>query len=188
MRLGIDLDGVVADFNQGWVDRYNRDFGASVKVEEIVEWDAPVGLTHFRAMSEFWEWARTCGEGKSVFRPLLPYPSAVEALTELERDGHEIVILTTKPQFAIQDTYEWLAEHRVPASEVHIVTDKTTVACDFYVDDADHNLASLVAARPAAMVCRYVRPWNHPHPGAIDVVDWQGIKDVLVTAASADCR
>ena len=26
MRLGIDLDGVVADFSTGWVNRYNDEF------------------------------------------------------------------------------------------------------------------------------------------------------------------
>ena len=30
MRLGIDLDGVVADFNAGWMDRYNEDFDAEL--------------------------------------------------------------------------------------------------------------------------------------------------------------
>jgi uncharacterized HAD superfamily protein len=67
MRLGIDMDGVVADFNQGWVDRYNRDFHASVSVHDVVEWNAPVALTHFGDMDEFWVWARTCGEGRSIF-------------------------------------------------------------------------------------------------------------------------
>jgi hypothetical protein len=77
--------------------------------------------------------------------------------------------LTTKPHFAIDDTYEWLDEHRVPAREVHILEDKTTIECDLYVDDADHNLDSLIAARPEAVVCRYVRPWNRPHEGVVDV-------------------
>lgn len=184
MRLGIDLDGVVADFNQGWVERYNRDFGASVSVDDIVEWDAPTGLTHFRHMSDFWRWARTCDGGRTVFRSLLPYPNAIDALGRLDRAGHRVVILTTKPQFAVHDTFEWLAEHQVPTTEVHIVDDKTAVECDLYVDDADHNLESLLAARPEALVCRYVRPWNRAHDGALDVADWAEIGRLVETAAA----
>ncbi len=51
--------------------------------------------------------------------------------------------MTTKPHFAVHDTFEWLAQHRVPTTEVHIVDDKTTVDCDVYLDDADHNLSAL---------------------------------------------
>jgi len=179
MRLGIDLDGVGADFNQGWVSRYNRDFDASLSVDDIVAWDAPIDLTHFSDMGEFWTWARTCGEGKSISRPILPYAGAIEALTELDRAGHHIVVLTTKPDFAVHDTYEWLAEHRMPTTEVHILDDKAAVDCDLYVDDADHNLESLLDAHPSAIVCRYVRPWNKSHPGAVDVEDWQEIERLI---------
>lgn len=179
MRLGIDLDGVVSDFNQGWVDRYNRDFGASLSVGDIVEWNALVGLTHFSVVEEFWEWAATCAEGRTIFRGLRPYPGAVEALQEFEDAGHHVVILTTKPQNAIHDTYEWLAEYRIPTTEVHILDDKSTVTCDLYLDDADHNLESILAAHPDAAVCRYVRPWNRPHVGALDVEGWQDLSRVI---------
>ena len=179
MRLGIDLDGVVADFNQGWVERYNRDFGATVSADDIIEWDAPTGLTHFENMSDFWTWARTCGEGQSLFRWLRPYGGAIESLHELARSGHHIVILTTKPDFAVHDTYEWLAEHRVPTTEVHILDDKSTVRCDLYVDDADHNLESLLRAHPTAIVCRYVRPWNRAHAGAVDIEDLSALRQLL---------
>ena len=180
LRLGIDLDGVVADFNSGWVERYNRDFDANVNVDQIVEWDAPTHLTHFSGMGQFWEWASTCGEGRSLFRPLRPYADALDSLRRLRRRGHKIVILTTKPDFAVHDTYAWLSEHEVPTTEVHILDDKTTVECDIYLDDADHNLEALSASRPDATTCRFVRPWNSPAPGLVDIDGWGSFVDFVV--------
>lgn len=171
LRLGIDLDGVVADFNAGWIERYNAQFGSALLPEHVDIWDAPTLLTHFTDMSEFWSWARTAGGGASIFRVLQPYRGAIEALDRLAKRDR-VVIVTTKPRFAIHDTYEWLAEHRVPTTEVHIVDDKSEVDCDIYLDDADHNIEALVAARPNSLVCRYVRPWSTSHAGAIDVADW----------------
>jgi 5'(3')-deoxyribonucleotidase len=171
LRLGIDLDGVVADFNAGWIPLYNRRFGARLDVGDVDGWNAPVRLTHFTSMSQFWKWASTADEGVSIFRVLRPFPGAVETLRRLAR-RHQVVIITTKPSFAIHDTYAWLAEHRVPTTEVHILDDKTKVICDFYLEDADHNLDELRDAHPSAIVCRFVRPWNVPHEGVRDVAEW----------------
>ena len=171
LRLGIDLDGVVADFNAGWISRYNGQFGTELLPEHVDIWDAPTLLTHFTDMGEFWSWARTAGEGASIFRVLQPYRGAIEALERLGRRDH-IVIITTKPHFAVHDTFEWLAEHRVPTTEIHILDDKSEVACDVYLDDADHNIEALIAAHPDSLVCRYVRPWSTSHEGAVDVVGW----------------
>jgi 5'(3')-deoxyribonucleotidase len=172
LRLGIDLDGVVADFNAGWIERYNAQFGSALLPEHVDIWDAPTLLTHFTNMSEFWSWARTAGGGASIFRVLQPYHGAIDALQRLARHDH-IVIVTTKPRFAVHDTFEWLAEHRVPTTEVHILDDKSEVACDVYLDDADHNIEALVAAHPTSLVCRYVRPWATSHAGAVDVTNWE---------------
>jgi uncharacterized HAD superfamily protein len=176
LRLGIDLDGVVADFNHGWTWRYNRDFPGRLDREliadDVVEWDAPTLLSHFRDMDEFWTWAETCAEGRSLFHGLDPYPDAIPALDALRAAGHHIVILTTKPEFSIHDTYDWLARQRVPSTEIHILDDKTKVECDVYLDDANHNLDALLAAHPAATVCRFVRPWNSQIEGAVDVASW----------------
>jgi 5'(3')-deoxyribonucleotidase len=178
LRLGIDLDGVIADFNAGWIERYNAQFGTDLMPEHVDIWDAPTLLTHFTDMREFWSWARTAGGGASIFRILQPYHGAIEALHDLA-GRHDVVILTTKPTFAIHDTFEWLAEHRVPTREVHIVDDKTTVVCDLYLDDADHNLSALVASHPAATVCRFVRPWNVAHPGTVDVATMHDFATVV---------
>lgn len=171
MRLGIDLDGVVADFNTGWITRYNSDFGADLAFDAVEAWDAIPSLTHFRHMGEFWKWAQD-HDGSSLFRHLETYPGAVDALWKLAKDRHKIVILTTKPPWAIHDTFAWLAQHRIPSREVHILADKWEVDCDIYLEDAPHNLEDLVAHRPERVVARFVRPWNHPVPGAHSVTDW----------------
>ncbi|MFO7292925.1 MAG: hypothetical protein FWJ92_06415 [Actinomycetes bacterium] len=184
MRLGIDLDGVVADFNSGWISRYNREFGTEIPFDAVRSWDAIPSLTHFRDMGEFWRWARD-HDGRSMFRHLEPYPGAIEALWRLARRGHHIVVLTTKPRWAIHDTFEWIAEHRLPTREVHILDRKWEVDCDVYLEDAPHNLERLVRYRPDRIVARYVRPWNHPVEGAVDVESWDDFER-LVDAAGAD--
>lgn len=178
------MDGVIVDFTAGWVSRYNRDFGADIQVEDVVTWGAPRQMTHFTTMSEFWNWVKSCGEGASLFRRLDPYPGAIDSLHELRLLGHEIVIVTTKPHFAISDTHEWLAEHQIPTTEVHIVSDKSEVDCDVYIDDGPHNLERLIDQRPDRCIIRYIRPWNRPIEGVKDAESWPDIHRVIEGCAT----
>ncbi len=177
MRLGIDLDGVVADFNSGWMRRYNEQFGTELDPSMVTTWNAMLGLTRFASMQEFWSWAHG-SDGPSIFRDLPVFPDAVPALRRLSVD-HDIVILTTKPRWAIHDTFAWIAEHRVPTREVHMITRKWEVDCDVYLDDAPHLLPRLVVSRPNATIARFVRPWNQPVDGVHDVDDWPAFEELV---------
>lgn len=182
LRLGIDLDGVVADFNAGWTRRYNDHFAAAVHPDDIRSWDGLVPLTHFADMEEFWDWAQT--GPPSIFRELPCYDDACPTIRSLA-GGHRIVIVSSKFDWAIPDTLEWIAEHRLPAREIHFVWDKTTVDCDVYLEDAPHNLEALARTHPDRVVCRFVRPWNDPVPGTVDVTDWEGFARVVEEVAAA---
>jgi len=170
MRLGIDLDGVVADFTSGWVARYNNEFGTDLQPEQVETWGAMLDLTHFETMDEFWAWTAR-GDDGSLFRYLDTYPGAVDSLHRLARH-HDIVIITTKPDWAVGDTFAWLSDQGIPTREVHITEDKWRVPCDVYLDDAPHQLEELHRQRPDATVCRFVRPWNQPLAGVRDIGDW----------------
>lgn len=172
------MDGVVADFTKGWMTLYNRQFGTNLQVTDSKMWDDVLELTHFVDIDEFWAWASDLG-GHSVFWHLEPYPGALETLHWLAAAGHEIIILTTKPSFAVDDTFEWIERHHLPATEIHILEDKWTVDCDVYLDDNPGLLPRLVENRPASTVCRYVRSWNVPVPGAVDVVDFVEFREVV---------
>ena len=182
LRLGIDLDGVVANFTAGWQRLYNKEFGTELEVADSKAWNDVVDLTHFKDIEEFWDWSSDL-EGRSLFWHLDPYPGAVEALQDLDREGHEIVVITQKPDFAIDDTHEWLERVRVPTQEIHILNMHTgrkwEIDSDIYLDDGPHVLPGLVEHRPDRVVCRYVRPWNQPVPGAEDVHDFDEFRDIV---------
>ncbi len=171
VRLAIDLDGVVANFNEGWIRFYNRQFGTSLEVSQVDAWDVIPKLTHFAHMGEFWDWAEDL-DGVSLFRHLDTFPDALPALEKLVSWGHEIVIVTSKPDFAIGDTYAWIGEKGIPTTEVHIVERKEQVEADVYLEDAPHQLYQLRRRRPEALVVRFARPWNHEIPGTETVASW----------------
>ena len=172
MRLGIDLDGVVANFIRGWMMRYNLEFGTHLTEDQVDHWDAAGDLTHFDDMAGFWNWAGAAGGGPTVFRNLETYPGAMRTLCELAAD-HDIVVLSMKPDWAAADTFAWIADQHLPTREIHLLRDKWKVPCDLYLDDSPHALPDLVQHRPHAIVCRFVRPWNQPVTGAYDIHTWE---------------
>lgn len=182
MRLGIDLDGVVADFNGGWIRRYNAEFAADLGLDAVHHWDGIPEVTHFPDMEAFWAWARR-HDGATIFRHLEAYPGALEALRRLHRSGHDIVILTLKADWAVPDTFAWLGEHGLPTREVHVTDAKHLVPCHVYLDDSPHQLERIRAARPEAVTCRFVRPWNRPVPGTHDVADWPEFETLVAGLA-----
>ncbi len=77
------MDGVLADFNAGWMRRYNADFEAQLHPSMVVTWDGLHRLTHFESMVDFWDWAR--GDEHSTFRDAPALPGAVEAVPSASR-------------------------------------------------------------------------------------------------------
>ncbi len=97
MRLGIDLDGVVADFNTGWMQLHADEFGSNLRPDMVDSWNCLHRLGGFADMQEFWSWAGPTEHRPSIFRHLEPYPDAIGSLRVLADEGHRVVIVTTKP-------------------------------------------------------------------------------------------
>lgn len=179
MRLGIDLDGVVADFTAGWIDLHRREFGSDLVPDGVTMWDGLHEFAGFASMEEFWDWARPNATRRSVFRHLRPLPQSLETIRALAGVGHDVVIISAKPDWAVPDTLAWLSDHEIPTREVHLTFDKHEVDCDLYLDDAPHVLESLRTLRGDRTVCRFIQPWNRPMDGVVDIGSWQDFQRLV---------
>jgi len=178
MRIGVDLDGVVANFTKGWTEYYEEEFGKKILEEDITSWGLSEPLTHFKEDMGFWKWAKDIN-GSSIFRNLEVYEDSVETLNELSKSGHEIVILSSKPWWSIHDTLIWLGENKIPTKEIHFIEDKWTIDCEVYIDDAPYQLENFKEKVPDKKIIRYVRTYNKPIDGVLDIHSWNELIPLL---------
>ncbi len=178
MRIGVDLDGVVANFTKGWTKYYEEEFGKKILEDDITSWGLSEPLTHFKEDVDFWKWAKDIN-GSSIFRNLEVYENSVETLNELSKAGNEIIILSSKPWWSIHDTLIWLGENKIPTKEIHFIEDKWTIECEVYIDDAPYQLKNFKEKVTDKKIIRYVRAYNKPIDGVFDIHNWNELIPLL---------
>jgi 5'(3')-deoxyribonucleotidase len=162
LPIGIDLDGVVADFVGGWIKRMAAEYPEwKAPVEaDITDWDFVDQTVFPNDWTTFWQWVKM----EHLFDDLNAYPGAVGAINDISHYS-DIVFITARPVWACEDTLRWLDREGLGRFTVCYNGSKTSIPCSAYIEDAPHFLAQYVAERPEAVTFRMVRPWN-------SMVDW----------------
>ena len=104
-------------------------------------------------------------------------PGAVEAVRRLSLT-YDVVFITKRPRLAIPYTWDWLAaRHLYPTEMIVIPPDadrgKSTVLCDWYIDDSPAVAEELEKA--GRVVYLLDRAWNRECPFGTRVQDWGGL-------------
>lgn len=150
--LGLDLDGVVADFYgtirplaAEWLGRPLEDLTDS-PTYGLHEWGFNGAGADYK---DFHRWAVT---ERRLFSSLAPIPGAGPVLRRLSDDKVRIRIVTNRlfvSHFhapAVSQTVEWLDRHGIPYWDLCLMPDKVAVRADVYLEDTPQNISALQQA------------------------------------------
>lgn len=165
--LGVDLDGVCADYTMGF------------RSVASIEWDVPESSLTTEVSWDFGEWGldragflalhRASVQDHRMFRDMPAIDGASESLWRLSDAGVWIRVITHRlvtnwgHAIIVSDTVEWLDLRRIPYRDLCFLGRKPEVQADAYVEDAPHNIEALRAGGNVVIV--FDQPYNRHLPG-----------------------
>ncbi len=130
-RIGIDIDGVIADSQPVIIGKLNRHFGTTYTLRDFINF-RPVkmfGIRRRQLEDLIMTWER------EIIEEAVPYPGAVAAVNQLARNYEIHLISARSPQYQPQ-TLAWLENHHIPHNRLMLLGkhDKRGACLDLCVD------------------------------------------------------
>lgn len=116
MRVGVDIDGVLADSLPFWVDELNRFFKKNKRVEEIHLYD--ICQTYEITSGELNGFLQS--KGKLLMSEPPPVTGASYYLQRLKQH-HAVYIITARDERFAPETRDWLTGHGLPFDELRLL-------------------------------------------------------------------
>lgn len=150
--LGLDLDGVCADFYD-----HMRQMVAIWRGVDADSLDPNVayGLKDWGVLSgEYTRIHRWAVTQEDFFLNVSPIDGAIQSTRRLATEGVRIRIITHRlfvdyfHEKAVAQTVKWLDRHAIPYRDLCFSEDKTAVRADLYVEDTPDNITALERVGP----------------------------------------
>lgn len=171
-RLGVDIDGVLADFTYPVAALASQMFGLQVSgYATHWNWMRDYGVVDERER-ELWAYLTSHPEWWQSLPTLPGAADALDRLCALHESGlADVYFITTRPGPGVKlATETWLREHGFDRATVCIAGDKGPIAAglklDFFIDDRPENCYSVAgmgaSSRPHDVQRIFIpeRPWN----------------------------
>ncbi len=187
--LGVDLDGVCADYTLGFRDVVAIERGID---PESLPLDRSWGFAEWGLDEDSFEAIhRTAVVEHRMFRTLPVIEGASETLWRLSDAGVWIRIITHRLYVnwghaaAVADTVEWLDRNRIPYRDLCFLGAKPEVEADVYIDDGPHNVLALRASGNDVIVFDqfYNRDLDSPRAAS-----WPEVEGLVLELAAASGR
>lgn len=146
--IGVDLDGVCADFYERMREVAAEWF--EVDVSTLTP-DVSYGLPEWgvKSAAQYESLHRFAVTQRDLFSTVKMIPGARRVLRKLSDDGYRIRIITHRlfiqyfHGLAVRQTIEWLDKHGIPYWDLCFMKEKDQVGADIYVEDSPKNLEAL---------------------------------------------
>lgn len=168
--LGLDIDGVLADYEAGFRTEVAKLLGIDPStIGPQTQWSLVNSGWPIQTEQHFADLHSAAVRG-GMFRRLAMIEGASDAVWTLSDAGVHIRIVTHRLGFkgthgiAAKDTAEWLDLANIPYRDLTFVADKPAVGAHVYIDDAPHNIVKLRAAGAHAII--FDQPYNQGLEGA----------------------
>lgn len=166
-RIICDLDSIVIDLLVPWIAEYNRRWSENISVESITDY----GLEKFVKPERVSDLFGVLGE-PGFYLKLPPLAGAVEALTELHKNGYDIVVATAVASSGnAQDKFVWCKKHLpfLKHRDIFVGARKELLRGDVFIDDAPKNIVAYRNAWPDATIMTIAYPYNQDCKTLVDV-------------------
>ncbi len=193
LRIGIDVDDVLAESLPGYLEAFQRRFGHHVRIEEAA-WEI---FRRYPEISATQMWGFFSELEASDFLGTRPiYPEAVAAVKTLSESGHRLFVVTGRLSQHREHTRQLLERagllhffeklvHRdgeaVADYKPRIVRE---LRLDLLIEDELH--VALAAAEVPIPILLFDRPWNQGSlpPGITRVADWEHALRLIAAQAA----
>jgi len=179
--LGVDLDGVCADFYgrmreiaAEWFERNPEDLPTDVSYG-LQEW----GIHDARQYNDLHRFAVT---ERNLFKTETMIAGARKYLWRLSNEGYRIRIITHRlfiqhfHKVAVQQTIEWLDSQGIPYWDLCFMMEKSQVGAHIYIEDNPENIDALRAANLQTICFGNSTNVHISHPRA---TTWKGVYELV---------
>ena len=172
--IAVDLDGVLNNLNEVWLNRYNKDYNDNLTLNDWKSWDISK-LVKPECGYKFLGYLREPGFFSS--KSLSPIPFAQEVTQRLLR-YYDIKVVTAYIPEACYDKCEFINTYYpwIGSDNVVFCNDKSIINAEWLIDDGPHNHDTF---RGRGIVFDYEYSKN-THPELYHVTSWIQTDKILL--------
>ena len=172
MIIGIDIDGVIADFVGSFLPKLNRYCKCSF--QDIIDYDFEKNINIDISAIEIKKLWREV-EKEKIYRELRLIKGSIEALNKLAKSS-TIILITNRKKVNQKDTLLWLRRHKIPFAKLVVADNRKEKIfemkkCDIVLEDSLEIARILGVCGKPVLLFDY--PWNRMNNNIIRIKDWK---------------